>query len=47
LRINLDIQVVQLGDTEEDHAAFGEMGRVVGDEGRDRAEGAGAVDNVN
>jgi hypothetical protein len=43
----LDVHVIELGNSEEEHAFLGEMRRVMGNESGDRAEGIGAVDEID
>jgi hypothetical protein len=45
--IYLDVHVIELGNSEEEHAFLGEMRGVMGNESGDRAEGIGAVDEID
>ncbi len=43
----MDVHVVELWDSEKEHAFLRKMRGVVGDEGGDRAEGARSVNEIN
>ena len=47
MSIDLDVHVVELWDSEKEHAFLGEMRGMVGDKGGDCAERAGPVNEVD